>query len=118
MIKDGNQINCLCMQLTNRILELYKYLQDKGEKIFSDRLMRSGLEIGVRLSGAQNATGFIGVLDRLEVALLHTNDTLYWLDILYCNNHISAEQVCLIQPLCIQIRCHIMSLIYTLKAFR
>lgn len=115
---NGANISCLCLAFTNKVIELYKYLQEKGEKILSERLLRSGLEVGVRVSCAQNALGFLCSLDRFDVALLFTNDTLYWVDLLLVDGHITEEQYCEIKPLGQEIRCFLISQIVLLKTMK
>lgn len=112
------RISCLCLEFTNKIIELHKFLQEKGEKILSDRLLRSGLEVGARVSGAQNAIGVLCSLDRFDIALLYINDTLYWLNLLFLDGYITKEQYCAVEPLGQKIRCYLTTTICFLKTIR
>ena len=48
----------MCVELTNKVVEIHKSVSEKGEKYFCDRLLRSGTEVGLKVFSACKATGF------------------------------------------------------------
>lgn len=115
---DGDRLLCLCVELTNKVVEIHKSVSEKGEKYFCDRLLRSGTEVGLKVFSASKATGFLGCLDRLESALLFVYDTIYWANILFINKYIILDQCCEVRCLCEEIACLLTSKIYLLKSLR
>lgn len=118
MDNNVNRLCCLCIKLSDLAVDLYKTLQEKGEKFFSDKILRSATDVGLRVFQAQCGVGLLAYIDRMDIALLNTNDTLYWLKILFIRKEINAEKYCEIEAVCLEIRCILVPLIVSLKAMR
>ena len=70
-----------------RIVKLCKYLnEEKKELILSKQILRSGTSIGAMVS--ESKSDFI---HKLAIAQKETNETLYWLKLLYKTDYISQN---------------------------
>ena len=76
-----------------RIIRLYQYLcSEKREFVISKQLLRSGTSIGANLAEADYAISRSDFLSKLYISLKETSETLYWLDLLYQTDYLTAEQ--------------------------
>ena len=61
-----------------RIINMYKYLQDKKkENILSKQLLRSGTSIGANVCKAEHAQSTDDFIHKLNIALKEANETEY-----------------------------------------
>ena len=76
-----------------RIVKLYQYLSiEKKEFVLSKQLLRSGTSIGANLAEADYAISRNDFLSKLYISLKETSETLYWLDLLFQTDYLTAEQ--------------------------
>ncbi|MDD4689170.1 MAG: four helix bundle protein [Eubacteriales bacterium] len=76
-----------------RIVNLYKYLQNTHkEYVLSKQILRSGTSIGANISEAQYGQSKADFSSKMNMALKETNETKYWLTLLYKTEYISDEQ--------------------------
>ena len=76
-----------------RIVRLYQYLcTEKKEYILSKQLLRSGTSIGANLAESECAISKKDFLSKIYISLKECNETLYWLELLYETNYITAEE--------------------------
>ena len=69
-----------------------KYLRDKHHEYNnSDQIQRSGTSIGANYSEACNAESRADFVHKLGIALKETNETIYWLKVLYGSELITKE---------------------------
>ena len=69
---------------TGRILRMYKYLlREKGEKVCSNQVVRSGTSIGANISESRNAQSTADFIHKLSIALKEADETVYWLNLLH-----------------------------------
>lgn len=75
-----------------RIVKAYQYLNDeKGERILSKQLLRSGTAIGAMVYEAEFAESASDFIHKLHIALKEANETAYWLLLLYKSDYIDAS---------------------------
>ena len=65
-----------------RIVKLYQYLQDKGERVMSKQLLRSGTSIGANISEGQYAQTKADFMAKYSIALKEASESRYWLELL------------------------------------
>ena len=76
-----------------RIIKLYQYLcNEKKEFIISKQLLRSGTSIGANLAEADYAISRSDFLSKLYISLKEASETIYWLDLLFQTDYLTAEQ--------------------------
>ena len=76
-----------------RIVKLYKYLCDeKKEYVLSKQLLRSGTSIGANIAESECAISEKDFLSKIYIALKEAAETIYWLDLLYETNYLSASE--------------------------
>ncbi|MBR1519069.1 MAG: four helix bundle protein [Prevotella sp.] len=73
-----------------RIMRLYRFLlESQHEGIVSKQILRSGTSIGANIAEAQNAQSNADFINKLSIALKETNETAYWLKILFNGKYIN-----------------------------
>ena len=76
-----------------RIVKLYKHLsEDKGERIISKQVLRSGTSIGANASEAQRGQTKPDFNAKMNVALKEANETYYWLRLLHSTDYLSDKE--------------------------
>lgn len=80
-------------RFARRIVRLYRYLcTERKEFVLSKQLLRSGTSIGANLAEAHYAFSRNDFLAKVYIALKETSETIYWIDLLYDSNYLSARQ--------------------------
>ena len=98
-----------------KIIELVKQLKEKHESVISNQIGRSGTSIGANVHEAQYAHGKADFIAKLQIALKESNETSYWLTLLYKTNYIAEEEYKELDKLNISIRTMLISSINTAK---
>ncbi len=76
-----------------RIIRLYQYLnEEKKEHVLSKQLLRCGTSIGANVRESINAQSKADFMSKLNIALKESNETEYWLELLYETNYLTKEQ--------------------------
>ena len=76
-----------------RIVNLCKYLRyKKKEFVLSKQLLRSGTSIGANVHEGRRAQSRADVLAKMSIALKESNETYYWLKLLYRTEYLSKEE--------------------------
>ena len=76
-----------------RIVHLYRYLCDtKKEYVMSRQVLRCGTSIGANLAEAECSYSRKEFLTKTYIAFKESAETLYWLDLLYETEYLTAEQ--------------------------
>lgn len=76
-----------------RIVKLYDYLrQNKQEYIISKQLIRSATSIGANLAEAQCAISDSDFLAKTYISLKESNESLYWIELLYKADYITEKE--------------------------
>ena len=82
-----------CIDFSIKINNLRKYLrEEQHEYNNSDQIQRSGTSIGANYSEACDAESRADFVHKLGIALKETNETIYWLKVLYGSALISKVQ--------------------------
>jgi len=78
---------------TGRILRMYKYLlREKGEKVCSNQVVRSGTSIGANISESRNAQSTADFIHKLSIALKEADETVYWLKSLHNGGYLNDKE--------------------------
>ena len=79
------------LAFAKRIVRLYQYLtSEKKELVMSKQLLRSGTSIGANLAEAVYVSSRKDFTAKLYIALKECAETLYWLELLYECDYLSA----------------------------
>ena len=103
------------MEFAASIINLVKHLKEKRESIISNQIGRSGTSIGANIREAQYAHGKADFIAKLQIALKETNETGYWLELLFKTNYISEEEFKALDSACTSIRDMLITSINTAK---
>jgi four helix bundle protein len=75
-----------------RIIRLYQYLCcEHREFVLSKQILRSGTSIGANITEAIYGSSRKDFIAKLRIALKECAETLYWLDLLYTCDFLSAK---------------------------
>jgi len=76
-----------------KIIRLSQYLQNNHhEFVLSHQILKSGTSIDANIRESKNAQSISDFIHKLEIALKESDETEYWLDLLFETDYISAEQ--------------------------
>ena len=76
-----------------RIVKLCKYLREsKKEFILTKQLMRSGTSIGANIAEAQRGQIKADFAAKMSIALKESNETKYWLRLLFHTEYLTQEE--------------------------
>lgn len=100
-----------------RVINLYKYLcKSKKEYTLSKQLLRSGTSIGASIREANYAQSRRDFISKMSISLKETNETQYWLELLYETNYITKVEFESMSKDCIEILKILQSSIITAKS--
>lgn len=97
------------------IIDLVKQLKTQHETIISSQIGRSGTSIGANIHEAQYAHSKADFIAKLQIALKESNETSYWLKLLYKTNYIDEAKYKEVDNLNISIRTMLIASIKTSK---
>ena len=103
------------MDFAVSIIDLVKSLKNKHETIISSQIGRSGTSIGANIREAQYAHSKADFISKLHIALKGTNETGYWLELLYKTGYIEEAEYKKLNDACTSIRVMLVSSIRTAK---
>lgn len=93
MSEFGTILEDKCMNFSIRIVGLCRFLnEEKHEYRIADQMFRSGTSIGANLAEAQCAVSRNDFISKLHISLKESNETLYWLRLLYRTRFITEKQ--------------------------
>jgi four helix bundle protein len=76
-----------------RWTKFYKFLiETHKEYVLSKQFLRSSTSIGANIREARNAESDMDFIHKLGISQKETDETLYWLEILYKSEYINTEQ--------------------------
>ena len=76
-----------------RIVKLVKLLrEDKKEFLITKQLVRSATSIGACIRESEYAESDNDFIHKLHIDLKETNESEYWLDLLYTTQHLTEKQ--------------------------
>ena len=94
----------LSMDFSVDIIELVKHLKSTKESIIANQVGRSGTSIGANIHEAQYAQSKKDFVAKLEIALKESNETSYWLKLMYETKRIDIATYQHTERLCGNIR--------------
>lgn len=97
------------------IINLVNKLKTQHESIISNQIGRSGTSIGANIHEAQYAHSKSDFIAKLQIALKESNETSYWLKLLYKTNYINDVQYKNLDGLNVSIRTMLIASINTAK---
>ncbi len=99
-----------------RMIKLYKYLcEEKNEYVLSKQLLRSGTSIGANIAESECAVSKKDFLAKIYIALKETNETLYWLDLLFETEYLTEQEYSSLKSDCEEIKKMLSATTKTLK---
>ncbi len=110
-----DKLSIQSMDFAIAIINLVKTLKEKRESIISNQIGRSGTSIGANIREAQYAHGKADFIAKLQIALKETNETGYWLELLYKTNYITEGEYKTLASACTSIRVLLIASINTAK---
>ena len=100
-----------------RIIRLYTYLnEERGVKILSKQILRSGTSIGANVRESINAQSKMDFINKLNIALKEANETEYWLELIHESRFINDTQFESIYDDCGKLVATLVKIIKTTKA--
>ena len=76
-----------------RIVKLSQHLQEQyHEYVLSRQILKSGTSIGANVRESKNAQSLPDFINKLEIALKESDETEYWLEILYETDYLTQAQ--------------------------
>ena len=99
-----NKLAELSMEFAVDIINLVKQLKENREAIISNQIGRSGTSIGANIYEAQYAQGKKDFISKLEIALKESNETSYWLKLMFETKRIDIQTYQYAEKLCGNIR--------------
>ena len=89
-MKDENVVKEKSFEFSVRIVNLYKHLTaNKQEYVLSKQLLRAGTSIGANICEAEQAQSASDFISKLSISLKESNETDYWLRILYRTEYLN-----------------------------
>ncbi len=79
---------------SDRIVKMYKYLQNKkeGNGDILKQVLRSGTSVGANTAESKYAQSEADFLTKLTIALKEANETKFWLKRLYSGDYLSEAE--------------------------
>ena len=92
-MKKENKMLDISKAFAIRIIRLYQYLRnEKQEYILSKQLLKSGTSIGANVRESINAQSLEDFIHKLNISLKESNETEYWIELLYETDYINEQQ--------------------------
>ncbi len=66
-----------------RVINLSKFLRNRREFILSRQILRSGTSIGAMIRESEHAESKMDFIHKFAIAQKESNETQYWLELLY-----------------------------------
>lgn len=110
-----DKLSVQSMDFAIQIINLVKELKFKKESIISNQIGRSGTSIGANIREAQYAHGTADFIAKLQIALKESNETGYWLELLFKTNYIDDATFKTLNSMCTSLRVMLISSINTAK---
>ena len=83
-----DKLSIQSMDFAVEIIKLIKELKTKRESIISNQIGRSGTSVGANIREAHYAHGTADFIAKIQIALKESNETGYWLELLFKTNYI------------------------------
>lgn len=87
-----NILRTKTFNLAVRIVNLYKYLvSENKEFVMSKQILRSGTNPAAMIRESEYAESAADFIHKLQIAQKETNETLFWLELLYKTQYIDQS---------------------------
>ena len=92
-MKKDNKILTISKSFAIRIIRLFQFLQnEKKGFVLSKQILRSGTSIGANVRESEHANSVDDFIYKLSISLKESNETEYWLELLYETDYINEKQ--------------------------
>ena len=78
-----------------RIVKLYQYLAEKGERVMSKQVLRSGTSIGANITEGHYGASRADFIDKYAIAEKEAAETRYWLNLLIKSGYLQDDETTL-----------------------
>ena len=75
-----------------RIVKLYKYLVEKGERVMSKQVLRSGTSIGANITEGHYEASRADFINKYAIAEKEAAETRYWLHLLIKSGYLCDDE--------------------------
>ena len=99
-----DKLSDLSMQLSVDVLRLTKELKAKHETVISNQIGRSATSVCANIAESKYGHSRADFIAKLEIALKESNETSYWLKLMYETNRIDIAAYQYAEKLCGNIR--------------
>ena len=99
-----NKLLDLSFEFAVAIVNLVDSITAPKNSYMSDQLARAGTSVGANIHEAQYAQSKKDFISKLEIALKESNETTYWLKLMFETNRIDAQTFQYAEKLCGNIR--------------
>lgn len=100
----NNAVLDRAMAFAVRIVRLYQFLiSEKREFVLSKQLLRSGTSIGANIAEALGAISRRDFLNKMYIAFKECNESIYWLDLIFRTDYLTAVQYQSIRNDCLEL---------------
>ncbi len=110
-----NRLMDMSMDFAIETIKLVKELKVKRESIICNQIGRSGTSIGANIREAQYAQSKPDFIAKLQIALKESNETGYWLELLFKTGYISEDNFRRLDSICTNIRILLIASVKTAK---
>ncbi len=101
----GDILESKCMNFSVRIVNMCRFLaEEKKEHRIADQLFRSGTSIGANVAEAQCAISRNDFIAKLYIALKESNESIYWIDLLFKTQCLTKEQYDSVRADCVELK--------------
>ncbi len=111
----NDKLSVQSMEFAVSIINLVKKLKSAKETIISNQIGKSGTSIGANIREAQYAHGKADFIAKLQIALKESNETGYWLELLYKTDYLTENEFKELDYACTSLRVMLISSINTAK---
>ena len=78
-----------------RIVKLYQYLVEKGERVMSKQVLRSGTSIGANITEGYYGSSRADFINKYAIAEKEAAETRYWLNLLMKSGYLQEDEATL-----------------------
>ena len=110
-----NIIKTKSFNLSVKIVELYKQLSQNNEYVLSKQILRSWTSIWANISEAEYSESKMDFIHKFAIAQKETNETIYWLELLFKTNYINKDNYNSLKNKLLEIQKILSSIIMTTK---
>ena len=82
----------LSFQFALNIISFCETLNNKGKKVISHQLLKSGTSIGANVREAQNAESKADFIHKMKIAAKEADETKYWLELSFHSENYPKDE--------------------------